>query len=87
MVIRDTLCLLDNKTYCKVSKNEKVDMCLKHLNYLMELKSEKIACLEIRNHIAWYFKGLPGANELKNKVYQTNKIHDIISLLNEFKEV
>ena len=42
--------------------------------------------MEIRNHISWYFKGFKGANELKNKVYQTTSIHDIISLLEKFKE-
>ena len=61
-------------------------MCLKHLQYLYDLKGEKLACLEMRNHIAWYFKGIKGANELKNKVYQTSSIHDIISLLNGFRE-
>ena len=45
-----------------------------------------MACLEIRNHIGWYFKGVPGANTLKNKVYQTSNIRDIIVILNEFKE-
>ena len=60
-------------------------MCLKHLEYLKELKNDKLACLEIRNHISWYFKGIKGCNELKNKVYQTTNIRDIISLLNEFK--
>ena len=85
-LIKNSLCLLENKPYQDVSISDRVDMCLKHLNYLRELKDEKIACLEIRNHISWYFKGIPGANELKNKVYQTTNIHDIISLLNEFKE-
>ena len=61
-------------------------MCLKHLDYLKDLKNEKLACLEIRNHIGWYFKGIKGSNELKNKIYQTTSIRDIISLLNEFKE-
>ena len=59
---------------------------LKHLNLLLEVKNEKLACLEIRNHISWYFKGIKGANELKNKIYQTSSIRDIILLLNEFKE-
>ena len=54
--------------------------------YLKELKNEKLACLEIRNHIGWYFKGIKSANELKNKVYHTTNIRDIISVLNEFKE-
>jgi len=85
-LIRDILCLLNNKTISSVSLEDRVNMCLKHLEYLRQLKTEKIACLEIRNHIAWYFKGIKGSNELKNKVYQTSNIHDIISLLNEFKE-
>ena len=61
-------------------------MCIKHLEYLQALKNEKVACLEIRNHIGWYFKGLPGANEIKNKVYKTSSIRDIMQILTEYKE-
>ena len=85
-LIRDSIAYLEGNDISSVTVNDRVDMCLKHLDYLNHLKSEKIACLEIRNHISWYFKGIKGANELKNKVYQTSSIHDIISLLNEFKE-
>ena len=85
-LIRNSINYLNGEELISVSLNDRVDMCLKHLDYLMKLKSEKIACLEIRNHISWYFKGIKGANELKNKVYQTSSIRDIISLLNEFKE-
>ena len=66
---------------------EKIDMCIKHLNYLKELKNEKLACLEIRNHIAWYFKGMKNATEIKNKVYKTSSIHDIMQVLEEYREV
>ncbi len=85
-LIKNSINYLNGDELINITLNDRVDMCLKHLDYLMKLKSEKIACLEIRNHIAWYFKGIKGANELKNKVYQTSDIHDIISLLNEFKE-
>lgn len=85
-LIKDTISYLDGGEISSVSVCDRVDMCLKHLNYLVEIKSEHIACLEIRNHIGWYFKGIVGANDLKNKVYQTSKISDIISLLIEFKE-
>lgn len=85
-LIKNTINYLNDNVTEKVSLNDRVDMCLKHLNYLKELKNEKMASLEIRNHIGWYFKGIKGANELKNKVYQTSHIHDIIFLLNEFKE-
>ena len=85
-LIKNTINYLDNKPVIDVSIDDRIDMCLKHLDYLLEIKNEKVACLEIRNHIGWYFKGIKGSNDLKNKVYQTNNIHDIISLLKSFKE-
>ena len=85
-LIRNTVSYLDGGEIVLPCINDRIDMCLKHLELLKSLKSEKVACLEIRNHISWYFKGICGANELKNKVYQTSNIHDIILLLNEFKE-
>ena len=85
-LIANTIRYLDGKELIVVSVEDRIDMCLKHLKYLAELKNEKLACLEIRNHISWYFKGIKCANELKNKVYKTHNIHDIICLLKEFKE-
>ena len=61
-------------------------MILHHLDYLKEIKNERIASLEIRNHIGWYLKGVPGGTFIKNKIYQTSNIRDIISILNTFKE-
>ena len=85
-LIKNIVNYLDGKEVIDVSIVDRIDMCLKHLKLLDSLKNEKLACLEIRNHISWYFKGIKGDNELKNKVYQTTSIHDIILLLNEFKE-
>ena len=85
-LIKNIVNYLDGKEVIDVSIVDRIDMCIKHLKLLDSLKNEKLACLEIRNHISWYFKGIKGANELKNKVYQTTSIHDIILLLNEFKE-
>ena len=86
-LIRNSINKLENKEAINISIEDRVNLCLKHLKYLQDLKSEHIACLEIRNHIAWYFKGISGSNVLKNKIYQCNNIHDIIKILNEFKEV
>ena len=73
---------LPKRKSCK----EKVDMCLKHIDYLSKIKPEKLVCLEIRNHVAWYLKGLKNSNVVKEKVYQATKICDIISVLKEFEE-
>ena len=85
-LIRDTVALLDGKEKPKeVTPLEKIDMCIKHLKLLSELKNEKIAVLEIRNHIAWYLKGVDGSNQLKNKVYQMTNLCDILHVLEEFR--
>lgn len=64
---------------------EKIDMAIKHLKNLEKQKDEKLAMLEIRNHIAWYLKGMKGSNEIKNMVYQSKHISDIIGILNQYK--
>ena len=86
-LIQNTISFLDNGDYdSNVSVNDKIAMILHHLDYLSNLKNEHIATLEIRNHIGWYLKGVPGGPIVKNKIYQTTKIRDIISILNTFKE-
>lgn len=85
-LIAATIHYFEGKKFKNVSEVDKVDMCLKHLSYLLELKDEKTACLEIRNHISWYLKGISGASEVKNNIYKTTSICDIISLLTSFKE-
>lgn len=65
---------------------EKIDMIYKHISYLREIKPEKLVCLEMRNHIGWYLKGLKNSTEIKNKIYQTSSIDDIISILEKYKK-
>ena len=85
-IIKNAIDYLDGKEICSVSNKEKIDMCLHHLDYLNSLKDEHLACLEIRNHIGWYLKGMKDGNIVKNNIYQTSNIRDIIDILNEFKE-
>lgn len=66
--------------------HEKVEMCLKHIDYLSKIKPEKLVCLEIRNHISWYLKGLKNSNVVKEKIFKTTKVCDIIKLLKQFEE-
>ena len=83
-LIKNTLLLLNNKKYTLATKEDKIKMCIKHLEYLRQTKPEKLAILEIRSHLSWYLKGIEGANNIKNKVYQCSNIHDIMLLLNDF---
>ena len=78
--------LKDGKVLDKPSYIEKIDMAIKHLNYLLDYKSESLACLEFRTIISYYLKGIEGAKPIKEKIFKLNKVYDIINVLNEFKE-
>ncbi len=71
----------------KPSYKEMIDMCRKHLNYLLELKSEKISVLEMRSHISWYIKGLPKSTEIKKELFTISDAKGIIDLLDGYQDI
>ena len=77
--------LEDNMIIDKPSNIDKIDMVLKHLDNLKENRTSKVAVLEIRNHIAWYLKGLDKSLEIKNKIFKETDIFAIIEILNEYR--
>ena len=85
-LIRDIINYLNYGIIPKeITKEEKIDMCIKHLNYLLEVKDEKTAVLEMRSHIAWYLKGISGSNEIKRKIFMSTKKEEVINILNNFR--
>ena len=64
---------------------DKIDMALKHLNNLSVDRTSKVAVVEIRNHIAWYLKGLDNSLEIKNKIFKETDIFAIIEILNDYR--
>ena len=68
----------------EVTIEEKIEMIKRHLNLLLETKPYKVAILEIRSHAAWYLKGIPGAKELKEKIFKITDHEQLIELLNNF---
>ena len=65
---------------------EKMKLCLKHFDYLLKIKPEKTAVLEMRTHGAWYLKGLPGGVSVKKKLYEIKTKDDFIKTINEYIE-
>ena len=85
-LIRDIVNYLEDVALPKViSKDEKIDMCIKHMNYLLSFKDEKTAVLEMRSHIAWYLKGLDGVNEVKREIFKATTEKDVLEILTKFK--
>lgn len=63
---------------------DKINMCYTHLNYLLKIKSERIAILEMRSHIAWYIKGLPSYKEVQNQVFKAKTHEEIKQILDNY---
>ena len=65
---------------------ERMETCLKHFNYLLKIKPEKVATLEMRTHAAWYLKGLPGGVNVKKRLYELKTKEEFISTITEYME-
>lgn len=68
------------------SPKEKIQTCFKHFDYLLQLKPEKIAVLEMRTHGAWYLKGLPNAVAVKKRLYEITTKEEFINTMKEYME-
>ena len=68
----------------KPSYEDKINMCYHHLEYLKKIKNEKVAVLEMRTHIAWYLKAIPGNQEVKNEIFKAKTIEEINKILDRY---
>ena len=86
-LIKETIDYLEYNIEPKqITKQEKINMIKKHLNYLLEIKDEKIAILEMRSHTAWYLKGIKGATKVRKQINAIKTKEDLIKILDEFEE-
>ena len=66
------------------SKEDKKHMMLRHLDDLADLKGAYAAVREMRKHVGWYTRGLPGAAAFRKTV---NNITDINDLRDAIKNI
>ena len=64
--------------------NEKREMLEKHFCDLLELKGEYAAVREMRKHIGWYLKGMPGAAAMRREI---NQITDAQELRDKLRRI
>ena len=83
-LIRDCIDYLNNKEIKEVTILDKLNMVLKHLNYLLEFKDEKIAILEMRTQIGYYLKGI--SKEYKQRFMKIKNKEEFIKLVGEVKD-
>ncbi len=70
----------------KPSYLDRINMCYKHLDYLMKIKSEKVVILEMRSHIAWYIQGIPGNKEIKLLCHKAKTKKELLEILDNYRK-
>jgi nifR3 family TIM-barrel protein len=63
---------------------EKIRIAILHMDRLIALKGEKIAVKEMRKHLAWYLKGLPGTAKVKDKVMEETNRDRMVQILHHY---
>lgn len=65
---------------------ERVEKALRHAQMLIDYKGEYIGVREMRKHMAWYMKGMPGAAELRGKLNYAENRAELEALLRGYLE-
>ena len=65
---------------------DRVEKALRHAQMLIDYKGEYIGVREMRKHMAWYMKGMPGAAELRGKLNYAENRAELESLLRGYLE-
>ncbi|RAU95930.1 tRNA dihydrouridine synthase DusB [Paenibacillus sp. YN15] len=63
---------------------EKIRIAVLHMDRLVALKGEHVAVKEMRKHLAWYLKGLPGAARVKDVIMELTERDPMVAALEEF---
>lgn len=63
---------------------ERISMALRHLKDVADLKGEKTAASQMRKHLAWYTRGLPGAARMRDAIMAAPGLSDLQDMLSEY---
>jgi len=64
---------------------ERIEVCKKHLMLAVEIKGEKRGILESRKHLAWYLKTIKGAAKIRNALFTSADIDEVIKMIDSLK--
>ncbi|GAB3054781.1 tRNA dihydrouridine synthase DusB [Virgibacillus ainsalahensis] len=63
------------------SPNDKIEVCMLHMERLIQIKGEKVAIMEMRKHAAWYLKGLKGNGGVRKQINHAETREQLVEIL------
>ena len=71
----------------KPSNEEIYKTILRHYDMLLDLKGPKLALLEMRSHVSWYIKGMPGSARVKDFCNKQTDFEEVKKILKEYLKI
>ena len=81
-IIKNTVHYLEKGELLKEpTTKEKINMIKKHLDYLVHIKPEKTALLEMRTNACYYLKGISNTSSIKKELFQTKTKTEFLKII------
>ncbi|GGD99831.1 hypothetical protein GCM10010911_68460 [Paenibacillus nasutitermitis] len=87
MLYRTIHYLTEGKLLPEPSPREKMEIAIVHMDRLVKLMGESVAVREMREHLAWYLKGLPGAARIKDVIMEETSRDVMAQILGNYMEL
>lgn len=87
-LFRELDAYFDNGTIIDKPDNKEIfETILWHHQLLLDLKGAHLALLEMRSHVAWYIKGMPGSAKIKDLCNRQTNFDEVIKILKDYLKV
>jgi tRNA-dihydrouridine synthase len=83
-LFRESLQLLSGMQPTAPTREERLDVSLRHMEEFIHLSGEIVALREMRKHFCWYAKGLSGASRFRGFVNRAENRSEFISGVTDF---
>lgn len=84
MLYRTVNYLTNGELLPEPTPQEKIRIAVLHMDRLCDLKGEHVAVKEMRKHMAWYLKGIPGAARVKDVIMEMTERDRMVAVLENF---
>jgi tRNA-dihydrouridine synthase B len=83
-IFRESLSLLLGEEWQPPSAGERLAAAKRHLALFSELEGDRVALMEMRKHLSWYSKGLPGAAQFRAAVNRIENSSELVGAMEGF---
>ncbi|MDB4940289.1 MAG: hypothetical protein JWO40_714 [Candidatus Doudnabacteria bacterium] len=76
-IFREIQAALNNQPIPVTTLQERIETALEHARLMVQTKGPKHGVIEMRKHLAWYFKGYPNVSELRSKLVRVESLAEL----------